>query len=203
MLKQRNRPTTPSKYIDNNNTAAATPVASAGGPMSAKRSPNDRKSPRSSANSISRTAVPPLGPKMATIHWSREVREVTVVTSHDGIFNFRIVGGSDNGEFPVIAEVLPPDTRGVEYRSGAELTTQVTSLLLLLLLLFLVGMLRTGPKFFSYIHRLNMELDLQSLFGLLCRAILIGCNPASPALPRIWAHIRERYWSSKIDDIPL
>jgi hypothetical protein len=163
MLKQRNRPTTPSKYIDNNNTAAATPaqtVASAGGPMSAKRSPNDRKSPRSSANSISRTAVPPLGPKMSTIHWSREVREVTVVTSHDGIFNFRIVGGSDNGEFPVIAEVLPPDTRGVEYRSGAELTTQVTSLLLLFFVVVVIVVVVVVPRrnatywseFFSLIY---------------------------------------------------
>ncbi len=25
-----------------------------------------------------------------------------------------------------------------------------------------------------YLHRLNMELDLQSLFGLLCPAVLIG-----------------------------
>ncbi len=25
-----------------------------------------------------------------------------------------------------------------------------------------------------YMHRLNMELDLQSLFGLLCTAVLIG-----------------------------
>jgi len=133
MLKQRNRPTTPSKYSDNNNTATTpAPAASAAaGAMSAKRSPGDRKSPRSSANSITRT-VPPLGPKVSTVHWSREVREVTVVTSHDGIFNFRIVGGSDNGEFPVIAEVLPPDTRGVEYRSGAEITTQVTVRVLLL-----------------------------------------------------------------------
>ena len=68
-----------------------------------------------------------MGPKATNHHWSRDVKEITVVTSHDGIFNFRIVGGSDNGEFPVIAEVLPPDTRGVEYRGGVELTTQVTS----------------------------------------------------------------------------
>ncbi len=32
-------------------------------------------------------------------------------------------------------------------------------------------------------HRLNMELDLQSLFGLLCTAILIGWEPATPLLP--------------------
>jgi hypothetical protein len=25
-----------------------------------------------------------------------------------------------------------------------------------------------------------MELDLQSLFGLLCKAVLIGCDPAIP-----------------------
>ena len=52
-------------------------------------------------------------------------------------------------------------------------------------------------------HRLNMELDLQSLFGLLCTAVLIGCYPATPppTTPRILAHIRRRYWSAKIDDI--
>ena len=126
MLKQRNRPTTPSKYSDNNNIAPspAPTASSAAPPTSAKRSPGDRKSPRSSATSLSRS---PMGPKATNHHWSRDVKEITVVTSHDGIFNFRIVGGSDNGEFPVIAEVLPPDTRGVEYRGGVELTTQVTS----------------------------------------------------------------------------
>jgi hypothetical protein len=28
-----------------------------------------------------------------------------------------------------------------------------------------------------------MELDLQSLFGLLCAAVLIGCDPAPPPPP--------------------
>ena len=31
--------------------------------------------------------------------------------------------------------------------------------------------------------RLNMELDLQSLFGLLCTAVLIGWDPSTPPLP--------------------
>jgi hypothetical protein len=127
MLKQRNRPTTPSKYSENNNSIASPPssmVSSVGGggglPTANKRSPADRKS-----SSTSLQGRGPLGPKPPS-HWSRDIKEVTVVTSHDGIFNFRIVGGSDNGEFPVIAEVLPPDTRGVEYRGGGmELTTQV------------------------------------------------------------------------------
>jgi hypothetical protein len=48
-----------------------------------------------------------------------------------------------------------------------------------------------------------MELDLQSLFGLLCTAVLIGCDPATSPLPRVWAHIRGRYWSTQIDDISL
>ncbi len=32
-------------------------------------------------------------------------------------------------------------------------------------------------------HRLNMKLDLQSLYGLLCTAVLISWNPATPPLP--------------------
>ena len=58
-------------------------------------------------------------------HWSKDLKEVTLVTARDGVFNFRMVGGSDRGEFPVISEVLPPDTRGVEYTGPQELTTQV------------------------------------------------------------------------------
>jgi hypothetical protein len=46
-----------------------------------------------------------------------------------------------------------------------------------------------------------MELDLRSLFGLLCTAVLIGIV-LLPPFPRIWARIRGRYWSAKIDDIP-
>ncbi len=34
-----------------------------------------------------------------------------------------------------------------------------------------------------YHHRLNMELDLKSLFGLLCTAVLNGWDPATPPLP--------------------
>ncbi len=37
----------------------------------------------------------------------------------------------------------------------------------------------------------------------MCSAVLIGWDPAPPP-PRIWAHIRGRYyWSAKIDDISL
>ena len=46
------------------------------------------------------------------------------MTQHDGMFNFRVVGGSDHGEFPVVVEVMPPDTRGVEYVGEGDLTTQ-------------------------------------------------------------------------------
>jgi hypothetical protein len=42
-----------------------------------------------------------------------------------------------------------------------------------------------------------MELDLQSLFGLLRTAE----TPQLPTSPRIWAHKRGRYWSAKVDDI--
>ncbi len=52
---------------------------------------------------------------------------------------------------------------------------------------------------------LNMELDLQSLFGLLCTAVnSLAETPQPPTPPpRIWAHIRGRNWSAKIDDISL
>jgi hypothetical protein len=35
-----------------------------------------------------------------------------------------------------------------------------------------------------------MEFDLESLFGLLCTAVLIAWEPATPLFPRIWAYIR-------------
>ena len=47
-----------------------------------------------------------------------------------------------------------------------------------------------GGKFWSAVNR---------SLGLLCTAVLIGWDPATP--PRIWAHIREHYWSAKIDEI--
>jgi hypothetical protein len=57
-------------------------------------------------------------------------------------------------------------------------------------------------------HRLNMEVDFQSLFWAPCHvmstAVLIGWDPATLSLPpRIWAHIRGRYWSAKTVDISL
>ncbi len=54
------------------------------------------------------------------------------------------------------------------------------------------------------IHRLNMELDLQSLFGLYVHSCTHWLRPRNCLPPpRIWAHIRGRYWSAKIDDISL
>jgi hypothetical protein len=54
---------------------------------------------------------------------------------------------------------------------------------------------------------LNMELDLQSLFGL----HMLSCTPVAetlqppppPCISRIWAHIRGRHWLAKIDNIFL
>ncbi len=65
---------------------------------------------------------------------------------------------------------------------------------------------KSGKNFDFYFqqcqHRLKMELDLQSLFGLLCTAVLIWLRPLNlPPSPCIWALIRERYWSAKTDDI--
>ncbi len=54
--------------------------------------------------------------------------------------------------------------------------------------------------------QVNMELDLQSLFGhhmSSCTHWLRSCNPPPPPPPTIWAHVRGRYWSAKIDDISL
>jgi hypothetical protein len=61
----------------------------------------------------------------------------------------------------------------------------------------------------TYLHRLNMEVDLQSLFGL--HVIVTGCAqlyslaeaPQPPVSPRIGTRLRGRYWSAKIDDICL
>ena len=47
-----------------------------------------------------------------------------------------------------------------------------------------------------------MELDLQSLFGLHVHSCTPWLTPRnSPSPPCIWAQIRGRYWSAKIDDI--
>ncbi len=40
-------------------------------------------------------------------------------------------------------------------------------------------------------HRLNMELDLRSLFGLLCTAVLIGWDPATHPFPPAFGLIYE------------
>ncbi len=53
-----------------------------------------------------------------------------------------------------------------------------------------------------FTHRLNMELDLQSLFGLHVHSCTHRLRPRIPP-PRIWARIPGRYWSAKIDDISL
>ncbi len=47
------------------------------------------------------------------------------------------------------------------------------------------------------------SVDLQSLFGLLCTAVLISWDLATPPHPRIWARMRGPHWSAKIDDISL
>jgi hypothetical protein len=52
-------------------------------------------------------------------------------------------------------------------------------------------------------HRLNMELDLQSLFGLHVNSCTHWLRPRNSPSPRIWAHLRGSYWSAKIDDISL
>ncbi len=40
-----------------------------------------------------------------------------------------------------------------------------------------------GVKGKDSLHRINMELALQSLFGFLCTAVLIGCDDPAPPPP--------------------
>ena len=103
-------------------------------------------------------------------HWSKDLKEVTLVTARDGVFNFRMVGGSDRGEFPVISEVLPPDTRGVEYTGPQELTTQVSGDILTRKLAFLeYSSLRNA------LFRISMYLVKGSLKDLLQIDIKTSC----------------------------
>jgi hypothetical protein len=54
-------------------------------------------------------------------------------------------------------------------------------------------------------HRLNMELDLQSLFGLhvtwCAQLYSLAETPQLPPPPAFGLALRGRYWSAKIDDI--
>jgi hypothetical protein len=53
-------------------------------------------------------------------------------------------------------------------------------------------------------HRLNIELDLQSLLGLHVHSCTHCLRPpASPTPSHLGSYIRGRYWSAKIDDISL
>ncbi len=48
------------------------------------------------------------------------------------------------------------------------------------------------------------EIMSKVYLGSMCTAALIGWDPVTlPHPPRIWAHIRWRYWSTKINDISL
>ena len=110
----RSRPITPNRHSNISNDSNIANISNDAKKFEEKS--GERRLSHSAARS-------PIGLKPN--HWSKELKEVTVVTKQDGVFNFRIVGGSDHGEFPVVVEVMPPDTRGVEYHSEGELTTQV------------------------------------------------------------------------------
>jgi hypothetical protein len=60
-------------------------------------------------------------------------------------------------------------------------------------------------QYFAVNYRLHMELDLQSIFGLHVHSCTHRLRPHMPHPPfsRIWAHVRGRYWSAKIDNISL
>ncbi len=56
------------------------------------------------------------------------------------------------------------------------------------------------PAYSAATHqRLNMELDIQSYLGFCVQLYSL----ATPPPPRIWAQMRRRYWSAKIDDFSL
>ncbi len=57
----------------------------------------------------------------------------------------------------------------------------------------------------NFMHRLNKEVDLQSLFGLLCTAVLIVWDPPEtpPLPPHLGSHTRALLVSQEIDDISL
>jgi hypothetical protein len=61
---------------------------------------------------------------------------------------------------------------------------------------------KTYAETYSCTYMLNMELDLQSLFGLRVHSCTHWLRPRNPP-PRIWAHIRGRYSSAKTDYISL
>jgi hypothetical protein len=55
-------------------------------------------------------------------------------------------------------------------------------------------------------HRLHMDLDLQSLFGLHVRSCINWQRPRNnppPPTPHLGSYTRGRYWSAKIGDISL
>jgi hypothetical protein len=59
--------------------------------------------------------------------------------------------------------------------------------------------------FFSFIHRLDMELDLQSFFVLHVHSCTQCLRPHNPPSPHLGSYTSNegRYWSAKIDDISL
>ncbi len=56
-------------------------------------------------------------------------------------------------------------------------------------------------EFNTLMYRLNMELDLQSLFGLHVYSCTHWLRPRNPAPSSAFGLIRGRYWSAKIDDV--
>ncbi len=70
----------------------------------------------------------------------------------------------------------------------------------IIIFIILYSILKLSGKNYCLAHRLNMELDLQSLFGLLYTAVLIGWDPATPPLLPAFGLI---YEGAKIDDISL
>jgi hypothetical protein len=61
-----------------------------------------------------------------------------------------------------------------------------------------------GELFLFVKHRSNMEVDLQSLFGLNVHTCTHWLRPrCSPPPPAFGLVLRGRYWSAKIDDISL
>ncbi len=110
----------------------------------------------------------------------------SVVCSWFNVVQLPAHGGGCKHHTPYSIDILPPPASH-EY-AHHHVMSSYTRLLLTIA--------RAWNYTLLFSHGLNMEKDLQSLFGLRVNSCTHWHHKPPP--PRIWAHIRGRYWSSKI-----